>query len=383
MELMSVNKQWATRPDDERFTSLTELNDFALKSALDSYENVVNSKQLTVAPVEDDPSHKALAILGPNGKAVSATNWAFSQLCGITQTRHSYLKRLPAPLVADCLNYTLQHEQEDGQDVGVLVGRSDRAPVLRAITGPRYGRIWNHRITDVLVSKFGNGLDGAFRIPGEFGQRVPVTKANTTLYASDRDMFVFLADEEHRIEMPNRRDGKTGSLARGFIISNSEVGAGTCWIALFLFDYVCGNRIVWGVQEYQEVRIRHNSYAMTHFTNRVLPAISAYANSATTGVVDVLAAAQKARLDDVDKFLASRSFTRPQIAGIKAAHLEDEGRPIETIWDATTAVTAYARVIPYQDKRVALEREGGKILQVASLNRLQSLDVDFTDVEED
>jgi hypothetical protein len=33
-------------------------------------------------------------------------------------------------------------------------------------------------------------------VPGEFGQRVAVTKQNTTLYASDRDMFVFLADEE-------------------------------------------------------------------------------------------------------------------------------------------------------------------------------------------
>ena len=44
-------------------------------------------------------------------------------------------------------------------------------------------------------------------VPGEFGGRVTVTKDNTTLYASDRDMFVFLADEENRIELPNR-DGR-------------------------------------------------------------------------------------------------------------------------------------------------------------------------------
>jgi hypothetical protein len=30
----------------------------------------------------------------------------------------------------------------------------------------------------------------------------------TTLFASDPDMFVFLADEENRIELPGRRAGR-------------------------------------------------------------------------------------------------------------------------------------------------------------------------------
>jgi len=45
----------------------------------------------------------------------------------------------------------------------------------------------------------------AARVPGEFGRRVTVTKENTTLYASDRDMFVFLADEENRMSRAARR----------------------------------------------------------------------------------------------------------------------------------------------------------------------------------
>ena len=61
-------------------------------------------------------------------------------------------------------------------------------------------------------------------MPGEFGERVTVKKENTTLYASDRDMFVFLADEENRIEIPGRRAGRSGSFARGFFVWNSEVG---------------------------------------------------------------------------------------------------------------------------------------------------------------
>jgi hypothetical protein len=37
----------------------------------------------------------------------------------------------------------------------------------------------------------------------------------------------------------------------------------------------------------------------------------------------------------------------------------------ESLWDATTAVTAYAKTIPHQDERVTMEREGGKILDLA------------------
>jgi hypothetical protein len=48
-------------------------------------------------------------------------------------------------------------------------------------------------------------------VPGEFGQRVTVTQDNTTLFASDRDMFVFLADEENRIELPSRRAGRSAA----------------------------------------------------------------------------------------------------------------------------------------------------------------------------
>jgi hypothetical protein len=74
-------------------------------------------------------------------------------------------------------------------------------------------------------------------------------------------MFVFLADEERRIEIPNRRNGQPGSLARGFFVWNSEVGNTTLGAGFFLFDYVCCNRYVWGADQYTEVRIRHTSGA--------------------------------------------------------------------------------------------------------------------------
>ena len=45
--------------------------------------------------------------------------------------------------------------------------------------------------------------------------------------------------------------------------------------------------------------------------------------------------------------------------------MSDEQHPIESLWDAAVGVTAYARAIPYQDERIELEREAGRILDMA------------------
>ena len=51
---------------------------------------------------------------------------------------------------------------------------------------------------------------------------------------------------------------------------------------------------------------------------------------------------------------------------IKAIHLIEEGRPIETVWDVTVAATAHARSIPNTDKRLEVERAAGDLLKQAA-----------------
>lgn len=358
--LMQASNQWMSRPSDQRFVSLVDLHAHALRVRECSIGKSLSSRGITCAPIEG--SRDGLACIGPNGGPVGLTHWSFGQLAQRAGAPAGYMRDLPPELAADCMNYGLQHR--DIEDLGVLLYKNGGPAELRAVTGPNYGRIWNSTITGALVKRFGNGLTGDFRVPGEFGKAVEVTKSNTTLYASDRDMFVFLADETHRIEVPDRRNGESGSLARGFFVWNSEVGAQSFGIATFLFDYVCCNRIVWGAQDVSEIRIRHSSGAPDRWLEEVSPAIERYANSSASSVVQAITQAKAARIDDVDTFLKNR-FSRSQVSSIKAAHMSDEQRPIETLWDATTAVTAYARGIQFQDERVNLEREGGKILQLA------------------
>lgn len=364
MELMKANQQWMTRPSDERFTSLDAMLDHFGAQRARSNARTVSSRAIQAGPVDGDDTRKGLALI-VDGQVATPNHWAFGQLCDRANAPAGYLRRLPADLTADLLNFGIRKERADS--VGMLsVDQADGSspPTLTAATGPNYGRVWNDDVVRALIERFGNGVDGKFRVPGTWGRALDkVTLENTTLFGGERDMFVFLADEVNRIELPNRRGGQAGSLARGFFVWNSEVGSQTLGIGSFLFDYVCGNRIVWGAEGYHEIRVRHSKAAPDRFLEEVGPALITYAESETVSITSALTAAQAARIDDVDAFL-TRRFTRDRAAAIKIAHDREEGRPIETIWDVVTGATAYAKGISWQDDRVAVEREAGKILSL-------------------
>lgn len=347
-EIMTASAEWSKRPADERFTSLHALAERTSHMRRTSRSAVVSNRSFDVtpgrwakpapvsAPHDDtqervgstgaapsngdaiadhalslllrqplakqpanagaestfttDETATGLALISKAGHAYRPSHHAFSQLAQLAGAPAGYLRSLPAAMTADCLNYGLHHAR-DVEEIGLLLQRNGDS-TLRAATGPNYGRIWDDEIVSTLVDLYGDGVSGRFRVPGEFGRRVPVTQANTTLYAGDRDMFVFLTDEENRIEVSNRRNGESGALARGFLVYNSEVGSRSFGIETFLFDYVCMNRIIWGATNHQTFRMRHTSGAPDRWLEKLQPALRAYADASTEGVTDLIAAAQ-------------------------------------------------------------------------------------------
>ena len=268
-------------------------------------------------------------------------------------------------MIADCLNYNMRLNRGP-EDIGLLATSRDDGVELRSVNGPNYGRIYDADVVDALVDRFGDGINGQWRVPREFGVRVTVDKGNTTLYASDRDMFVFLADEENCIEIPGRRAGQSGSFARGFFIWNSEVGKTSLGAGFFLFDYVCCNRIVWGAHQYTEVRIRHTKGAPDRWLEEVTPVLREYSQASAKPVVQAIEDARNKLIEaDLDQFLANR-FGKGAAPAIRACHEQEEGRPIETLWDVTTAATAFARSRLNTDKRLEIERAAGELLKLAA-----------------
>jgi hypothetical protein len=359
---MQASNQWMSRPNDERFTSLTDMLTHFNDKRDHSRETVVSSRRIEVVPSEDN---KGLMVVGDKDLNHTPTHWSFGQLAQLAEAPGGYLRTIPAPIAADCINYGIRYKRGI-EDVGLLMHNDNDTAELQAATGPRYGRVWNADVVGAMVKQFGNGVNGDWRVPGEFGIALKeVTKANTTLFASDRDMFVFLADEVNRVEIPNRRDGKPGTLARGFFAWNSEVAQSTLGLGTFLFDHVCQNRIVWLSQDYAEIRIRHTASAPDKWLQEVAPALLAYKESSTKSIVEGVKAAQAAKVDDVDEFLAAR-FGKRMVPLLKMTHDAEENRPITSLFDVTTAATAYARGIQHQDARVAIERIAGDVMKLAA-----------------
>jgi len=361
--LTQASHQWASRPADQRFVSLHDMQKRMDYVRDHSNARVVSSRAIELCPEGSD--HRGIVAVVGDDKGYAPTHFSFGQLAQLAEAPAGYLRTLPSEIATDAMNFGMRFKRGPA-DVGVLLYQ-DGTTELRAATGPNYGRIWNSDIVSSLIDHVGDGVTGDWKVPGEFGRDVVVTKDNTTLYASDRDMFVFLADEKHRIEMPNRRNGESGSLARGFFCWNSEVGDKTFGIATFLFDYVCCNRIVWGAEGFKEIKIRHTSCAPDRWLEEVQPALLAYANSTESTVLDTVKAAQAKKVDDLDDFLSKRfGLSRNKAAAIKVTHETEEGRPMETLWDVATGITAYAKGIQHQDERVELERLGGQALNMAT-----------------
>jgi hypothetical protein len=359
--LTKASREFMSRPADERFTDLNAMFDMANASRERSASRIVTNKSLRIVPT-GNTAEDGLTVQSAKGEA-TLTHWSFGQLASLAGAPAGYLRTLPACISADCLNVGMA--QRSVEEIGALVTRLDDGVQIRAATGPNYGRIWNADIIAALINRFGDGITGDFRVPGEFGKAINVTKDNTTLYCSDRNMFVFLADETNRITLPNRRNGQSGSLARGFFCWNSEVGSDTAGIGTFLFDYTCSNRMVWGAEGYREIKLRHTSGAPDRWIGEVAPTLLAFANSSTRPIEAALQAAQAKRVDDVNAMLADRFGTR-SVDVIKARHMIEEGRPIETLWDVMTGATAWARDIPNTDTRLAVERVAGKLLDLVA-----------------
>ena len=362
-----VSRQWATRAPDERFTSLIEMRDVAAKRKHESRQQIISTKQLRFETADNDGIVAFVSGEKAGGKFVKAprvelTNYAFGQVANRIKCPAEFMGRLPNKLAVANLNECAEHSKADKIQ---LLTRENGTKELRAATSEKYGRIWDADILTHMVEQYGDGITGRFRVPGEFGKAVTVTQNNTTLYMSDRDMFVFLCDEQNRVELPNRRNGEKGSLARGFYFWNSEVGAATFGVSTFYFDYVCCNRIIWGQEEVQQVKMRHSKFAPERFVQDVLPGLTMFTEGASVGITTAIENARKVTFEapEIVSEMLQKKFPKKVADKIAFMHMLEEEKPIENMYDLTNAMTAYARTVPFQDARVAIEIEAGKILK--------------------
>lgn len=368
-----VSSEWFNRPADERFLSLDDLRGSLAARSSRSRTRIVESKSIRVEAARDDPER--LTLILPDADApVAPTHWSFGQLASLVGAPAAYLRQLPAPLAGINLQYGLTSSRaEQVKTLEIENGRLE----LRAVTGPDYGRIFDEDLIDAVQKIAGNGTgDTRWKVPGclqwdtgIYNPYVDVSKDTTTLYASDRDVFVFLVDDLNPIEAGKLPDGSPDLFFRGFYCWNSEVGARTLGIASFYLRAVCQNRNIWGAQDFQEITIRHSKYAPSRFALEAEPALIQFAESSPMPFVNGIKAARERIVarddDDRQTFLRKRGFSKAETTKIIDTVLNEEGHPPASIFDFVQGITRVARDKTHQDVRLDMEGRAKQILDLA------------------
>lgn len=387
MNLYQANKQWSVRPADERFWTLEEMYSACKQYADTAKEMALSCVDIRVEAVDED-----VRLVGRKGQPALLTHWSFGQLSGLVGAPADYLRGLSATLAVQNLNWGLKHRadrlSEDASNLKLLFHQNGDL-LLRAITSEKYTRIWNYEVAQRLV-----GLqDLGWRVPparpaqsgqpksrpateqdvlrlkmANIGIQVGDTIAPAGIYASDHDMFVFLVNEDNRIN-----DGTPEGLGRGFFVTNSEVGGGSFVITTFLYRFVCGNHIVYDAQQVAEIRIRHTGAADQLAWSRLQVQVKRYANSSVSELEAKIARARQYEIagskeEVLDKIFAIRNLGCPRktldLAYETAVQYEDTDGSPRTPWGMAQGLTRVSQATDYADVRMRIDRAAGKVLEV-------------------
>lgn len=383
MELMQAHRQWASRPADERFWTLEEAKLSSFRHYQNRKEATFALKELKVLPTRDND----LALVNPAGGAAEFTNYSFGQLCSLVGAPASALAKRSAALVSNYLNECIA-AADDEREVQVLVYLNGHA-TLMCMTGMAYQRVHNWELLERLSNLPGGWMTPPARPSSvddprarpctaeelarwkEFGCGMWISPGSLVapagIYASDRDMFVFLVNKERGIEVPGGKE----VLYRGFFLSQSEVGDRALSFTGFNYDNVCGNHIVWGASNVVDFTFRHVGQVREKFVPAYQAAIAS-ADKDTSEERKRIGAAQAFDLgqtkDEVIDWITGKSILGAKKAEAAYAVAEQfadiHGSP-RSAWGFASGVTRLSQDTGYQNEREVLDRAAGKVLDVA------------------
>lgn len=368
--ISTASQQWYARPADERYLSLAALRASVADRRHRSRDNVTAIMENMAVRVDSDNKGLVLYDEKKQGPGARLTHWSFGQLSQRAGTPTAWLRKLGAENMQElvALNMNAGLANAEREDAKLLlthdpIDGSATPTQLRALTGPNYGRIWDVELVDAIMRHVGDS--GEWTIPAASYAATDAKRAST-LYASDRDVFIFLVNKANPIEVPNE-PGHV--MFKGFYAANSETMNGSLVWAQFLYDTVCDNRNIWGVRDFAELRIRHTGGAPQRFVEQAMPAMRKYVEASTSAEVELITRAQRFELGKdikaVKEKLAEKGFTKGQVQAALDYAETVPGNP-RSLWNVEQGLTAVARDIEHTDARVDLEEKAGKLMAMVA-----------------
>lgn len=355
MELFAAHKQWAKRPEDERFQSLQGLHDACKAYTQNAQVKHVPFSDLRVEAIDGD-----VQLVGKLGVPAKLTHWAFGQLSARLDAPASYLRELPATLACQNLNHGLAQRVKDPSASGManLLFHRNGSLLLRALTTDAYTRIWNYEVAERLLELQAQGWAPAQPDIRVIDDRLP-------LYASDHDMFAFLSNANVTV----KEQGTDSPMYRGVIVENSEVGASALKLTRFLYREMCGNHIIWGASDVVDISVRHVGSARQRW-GVYAAKIRQYAESSVSNEQAKIAASKSkvigaSKIEVLDALFGKRAIglSRKVIESGYDAVIEAQDGPANTQWGIVQGLTRYSQTIPFADKRTDVDRAAGRIME--------------------
>lgn len=363
------------RPGDVRYNS-PEAFAVAMRGVMDrAAESVTDLRSLRCVESGGDVS-----IVGPAGVPASMTHYALGQLCQRVQAPADFVRRLSPGLAASVLSERLAGADRDRETKLLFAQHAGGSTVLRAATGPDYGRVWNAQVAAACAEtadRAGFSAPVAFRSAARHAGRsdLAVTPGTTETehalpcaVANDRDAFLFLVDYNAQIRVP----GYDAPLFRGFFLSNSEVGAGSLVWTGFLLDGVCCNLNVWGARDVTEIRLRHSAGVHSR-TPALYDAARALAQTSAREDEDRIRAAQRTLVADTHAAIVTRlqgmnlpgvTKTVAAAAVEVAASTPRYGDP-RSVWAVGNGLTEVSQRSAHIGDRATIDRSAGKVFRMA------------------
>ncbi len=352
LNLFEAHKQWRERPADERFWTLRELHETTLARREASVASRVSVRDLKFDSIGEN-----VTIVGQHNASVPS-NWAFNQLCKLVDVPAAHYAEMPAQLVAQNLNWAVSRAPRD--TMSMLWANGQTPGITRCFTTTYYHRLWDSDIIGWLRRMTQDETNGWKRPRAHTDDQYP-----SGIYGGDRNIFVFLVNDENRID-----DGSDGGLGRGFFCWNSEVYGLSFGFKAFLYRYVCGNHIVWGAEELFDLRMIHAGNTMSNRAEREFNrVINAYLDAPASEEQKVIDAARVkvigSTTNDAVKFLidSPAHFTRSDANSI-VNHAETLGTDPTNLYNLVNAATNLSQNKKHADARNDMDRKAGRLLEV-------------------
>lgn len=356
--LTQASVQWRNRPLDERYWTLADLHEATLARHDASAVSRLRLPDLTFNTGGDS---KELVVQGAQSIA-NPSHLAFDQLCRLTDMPAATLRRMPASLVSDNLNWAVRAPDAPRESMVMMWQRGEGGGgLVRCFNTTTYGRLWDSDVVSWLRRMTSDETNGWTRPPAVTDKQYP-----SGYYAGDRDLFVFMVHPGRSLEA-----GPGSDINRGFFVWNTETQGGQrqSFGGLgFAYDRVCGNHIVWGADLLFKFWMPHIGQAMTSRADYEMKRVlGAYMESGAQREEAAIAAAQEFPIgktkDEASAWLRARGFTKTDA---EAAWNEavQRGADPTMLWNAVGSLTRLSQGKAWADERNEMDRRAGKLLEV-------------------